>query len=134
QGLPEGASLTLDSASSGKAKNAAEPHITSGRIESPRTAATAGTYAAQLPARSSAGLTAGKVTMRVVAPGPHIDDVANAASLNTSLACSPGSLAMVRGTDLDIPAKNGKTAPDTRLNINGAPVQILWSSDTQLVF
>jgi uncharacterized protein (TIGR03437 family) len=66
---------------------------------------------------------------------PHIDAVVNAASLSTQQVCSPGSLAIIQGTALQIPSQpSGDSADQTDVTVNGDPADIISASATQITF
>ncbi len=129
--LPEGASFTFENGSTTTEATAA----VSGVIQWIPQADQIGTYSVNLGAHSAAGTTSQKVTIQVASQVPHIHAVVNAASLSTQQVCSPGSLAMIQGTALQIPSPlEGNAANRSSVTVNGVPSGILDASETQITF
>ena len=94
-----------------------------------------GTYSVKLGAQSAAGTTSQKVTIKVASQVPQINAVMNAASLSTQQVCSPGSLAIIQGTALQIPsASSGDPADQTNVTVNGDAAEVTDASATQITF
>ncbi len=129
--LPAGASFTVDN---GATTSPATPGV-SGVIQWVPQANQVGTYSVNIGAQSAAGTTLQKLTIQVTAQVPQISAVANAASLSTQQVCSPGSLAIIQGTALQIPtASSGDPADQTTVTVNGVAAEITDASATQITF
>jgi uncharacterized protein (TIGR03437 family) len=129
--LPVGASFTVDN---GSTSPSATPGV-SGVIQWVPQANQVGTYSVNLRAKSAAGTTSQKVTIQVTAQVPQINTVVNAASLSTPRVCSPGSLAIIQGTALQIPSgSSGDPADRTSVTVNGDPAEVRDASATQITF
>ncbi len=126
--LPAGASFTVDDGS-------AASSATAGVIQWVPQANQVGTYSVSLGAQSSAGTTSQNVTIQVTPQVPQITAVVNAASLSAKQVCSPGSLAIIQGTALQIPsATSGDSADQTSVTVNGVPAVVTDASATQITF
>jgi uncharacterized protein (TIGR03437 family) len=129
--LPAGASFTVDN---GSTASPATPGV-SGVIQWVPQANQVGTYSVNIGAQSAAGTTSQKLTIQVTSQVPQISAVVNAASLSAQQVCSPGSLAIIQGTALQIPtASSGDPADQTTVTVNGATAEITDASATQITF
>jgi len=126
--LPTGASFTVENGAT------ASP-ATAGVIQWIPTTNQVGTYSVKLGAQSAAGTTSQKLTIQVASQVPQISAVVNAASLSAQQVCSPGSLAVIQGTALQIPSASSEDPADqTYLTVNGIPSEVTDASATQITF
>ena len=127
--LPNGASFTVASGSTTSPATAG----VSGVIQWIPSADQVGTYTVKLGAQSAAGTTSQNVVIQVTAQVPQIAAVVNAASLSTQQVCSPGSLAVIQGSALQIPpSSSGEPAGQTNVTVNGNPAEVMNASATQI--
>lgn len=129
--LPAGATFSVGNEPS---TSAATPGV-SGVFQWIPAADQVGTYTVKLGAQSTAGTTSQNVVIEVASQVPHIDAVVNAASLSTQQVCSPGSVAIIQGTALQIPSTSNEDPTDqTTVSVNGVPAEVLNASATQIAF